>query len=260
MRLLYRMPGINRRMKKYAYDKVMQLMGGKCYEILIGGASFSPEIENFFTTIGFPITVGYGTTETGPMITYSDHKDFVPGSCGTAAWHMEVKIDSPSPTNIPGEILTRGLNVMSGYYKDEAATSAVIDKEGWFHTGDLGQMSADGHVFILGRMKNMLLGSNGQNIYPEEIENKLNGLVLVIESLVLQKGNKLVALVHADIPEAKKLGLTDAELKKVMDENLKILNNNLPSFSRISRIVLHPKEFEKTSKGSIKRYLYKDSI
>ena len=173
---------------------------------------------------------------------------------------MELKILNPDPTTGAGEIITRGMNVMKGYYKNTQATQEVIDADGWFHTGDLGTMNAEGHLFILGRIKNMLLGSNGQNIYPEEIEDKLNSLVMVNESLVLQKGNKLVALVNPDIEEAKSLGLNESDLQNVMEENRLVLNSQLPSFCKISEIRLHDSEFEKTPKKSIKRYLYKDLV
>ena len=260
VRMLMRMPGISKKLKERIHQKVMEVMGGNCYEIMIGGASFSKEIEGFFTSINFPVAVGYGTTETGPMISYSDYKDFVPGSCGTVAKHMELKILNPNPLTGAGEIITRGLNVMKGYYKNEQATQEVIDSEGWFHTGDLGTMSEDGHLFILGRIKNMLLGSNGQNIYPEEIEDKLNSLVMVNESLILQKGEKLIALVNPDFEEARSLGLNESDLKNVMEENRLVLNSQLPSFCTISEIRIHDSEFEKTPKKSIKRYLYKDLV
>ncbi|MCR5313237.1 MAG: AMP-binding protein [Bacteroidaceae bacterium] len=260
MKMLLMIPGIKGKIKKRIYNQVMEVMGGNCYEILIGGASFSKEIEKFFTMIKFPITVGYGTTETGPMITYSDYTDFVPGSCGTAAKHMEVKILNPNPKTGAGEIVTRGLNVMHGYYKNEEATMEVIDQDGWFHTGDLGRMSKDGHLFILGRIKNMLLGSNGQNVYPEEIEDKLNSMLMVNESIVLQKGDKLVALVNPDLNDADNVGLNKEDIMRVMEQNRKELNAQLPSFCKISEIKLHDKEFEKTPKKSIKRYLYKNMI
>lgn len=260
MRLLMLVPGVGRKIKKRIYNQVMDIMGGNVYEIMIGGASFSREIESFFTKINFPVTVGYGTTETGPMITYSDYTDFVPGSCGTAAKNMEVKILNPDPKTGAGEIVTRGLNVMRGYYKNDEATREVIDEDGWFHTGDLGKMSKDGHFFILGRIKNMLLGSNGQNVYPEEIEDKLNSMLLVNESLVLQKSEKLIALVNPDMTEAENMGLGDGDVMKVMERNRKELNGLLPSFCQISEIRIHNKEFEKTPKKSIKRYLYKNLV
>ncbi len=260
VRLLLKMPGINKKVKERLHQMVLDVMGGNAYEIMIGGASFSKEIEQFFTSINFPVTVGYGTTETGPMITFSDHTDFVPGSCGTAVKHVEVKILSPDPANVAGEIVTRGLNVMHGYYKNEQATQSVIDENGWFHTGDLAKMSQDGHVFILGRIKNMLLGANGQNVYPEEIEDKLNSMAMVSESLILQKGDKLVGLVHPDMDEVHALGFTDEDLNSIMEENRKNLNLQLPSFCKISEIKLHDKEFEKTPKKSIKRYLYQNAV
>lgn len=258
--LLLKAPGVGKIVKEKLYQKVMDIMGGNAYEIMIGGASFSKEVEAFFTSIDFPITVGYGTTETGPMITYSDHTDFVPGSCGTPVKNMEVKILSSDPANVAGEIVTRGLNVMHGYYKNPEATAEVIDSDGWFHTGDLATMSPDGHVFILGRIKNMLLGQNGQNVYPEEIEDKLNSMSMVSESIILQKGDKLVGLVHPDMGEAQALSFTDDDLLSVMEQNRKELNAKLPPFCKISEIKLHDREFEKTPKKSIKRYLYQDKV
>ena len=182
VKLLMKMPGIGKKVKEKICQHVMDVMGGNAYEVMVGGAGLNKEVEDFLLEIGFPITMGYGTTETAPMITFSDYKDFVTGSCGTAVKHMEVKVLSDDPQNIPGEIVCRGINVMHGYYKNQAATDAVIDKDGWFHTGDLATMSEDGHFFIRGRIKNMLLGSNGQNVYPEEIEDKLNSMSMVSES------------------------------------------------------------------------------
>ena len=260
MKLLLNMPLINKKVKERICGMVREVFGGNLYEIMVGGAGLNKEVEEFFVNIGFPITMGYGTTETAPMITYSDWKDFVPGSCGKTVKHMEVKIMSPDPQNIPGEIITRGLNVMQGYYKNEEATRAVIDDTGWFHTGDLGTMSADGHVFINGRIKNMLLGANGQNIYPEEIENRLNSMAMVSESIIIQKDDKLVGLVHPDLEEAGSLGFSTEDLEGIMAQNLAELNNQLPVYCRISHIVLHEEEFEKTPKKSIKRYLYQEGV
>lgn len=260
MKLLLNMPLINKKVKERICGMVREVFGGNLYEIMVGGAGLNKEVEEFFVNIGFPITMGYGTTETAPMITYSDWKDFVPGSCGKTVKHMEVKIMSPDPQNIPGEIITRGLNVMQGYYKNEEATRAVIDDTGWFHTGDLGTMSADGHVFINGRIKNMLLGANGQNIYPEEIENRLNSMAMVSESIIIQKDDKLVGLVHPDLEEAGSLGFSTEDLESIMAQNLAELNNQLPVYCRISHIVLHEEEFEKTPKKSIKRYLYQEGV
>lgn len=260
MHLLMNMPVINRKIKDRIRQDVFDVLGGNLYEVLVGGAGLNPEIERFLTNIGFPITMGYGTTETGPMITYSDYHDFENGSCGTAVINMEVKILSPDPENIPGEIVTRGDNVMNGYFKNPEATKAVLDDEGWFHTGDLATMSADGHVFIRGRIKNMLLGANGQNIYPEEIENKLNSMTMVNESLVIQHGDKLVGLVHPDMETAHSLGLNDNDIYEIMEQNRVELNKTLPSFCKISTVKIHPEEFAKTPKKSIKRYLYQDAV
>lgn len=257
LRIMMKMPGlIGDKAKAHVCSMVMEVMGGNTYGVIVGGAGLNKEIESFLLEIGFPITVGYGTTETGPMISYSDWHDFVPGSCGTVADHMEIKVISNDPENIPGEVLTRGLNVMLGYYKNPQATKVAIDDNGWFHTGDLGTINTNGHLFIRGRIKNMLLGSNGQNVYPEEIEDKLNSMTIVNESIVVQRGDKLIGLVYPDVNAATQLGFTDEDLKKVMEHNLQELNAKLPSFCRLSEIQLHDKEFEKTPKKSIKRYLY----
>lgn len=260
IKLLLNMPIIHKKVKARLCDMVRREFGGNAYEVIVGGAGLNKEVEDFFVNIGFPITIGYGTTETGPMISYSDWKSFAPRSCGRAVKHMEVKVASQDPGNVPGEILTRGLNVMSGYYKNPEATQAVIDRDGWFHTGDLGTIDEKGNLYIRGRIKNMLLGANGQNIYPEEIENKLNSMAMVNESLVLQKENKLVGLVHPDLEEAHALGFSDKDIADVMEQNRKALNAQLPPFCKISKIELHEKEFEKTPKKSIKRYLYQNAI
>lgn len=190
------------------------------------------------------------------LIAYCDWHDFVPGSCGTPVDYMEVKILSEDPENVPGEIVARGTNVMLGYYKNEEATRNAIDSDGWYHTGDLGTMSSDGHVFIKGRIKNMLLGANGQNVYPEEIEDKLNSMTMVSESIVLQDGERLIALVHPDYEEAAGMGFTTEDLESVMEQNRQNLNAMLPAYCRLAAIRLHEDEFEKTPKKSIKRYLY----
>lgn len=260
VRLLMNMPLLRDKVKERICERVREVFGGNLYQVMVGGASLSREVEEFFVSIGFPITVGYGTTETAPMITMSNWDDFVPGSCGIPATHMEVRIASEDPEHVPGEIITRGLNVMLGYNKNEEATRAVIDADGWFHTGDLATMSADGHVFIRGRIKNMLLGANGQNVYPEEIEDKLNSMALVGESLVVQRGDQLVALVHPDVEEVKSMGFDDADLRGVMEQNRIELNSKLPHFCKIAAIQLHATEFEKTPKKSIKRYKYQQSI
>ena len=258
VRLLLNMPVVNKRVKANIRDMVADVFGGNAYEVITGGAALNQEIEAFLRDIEFPITVGYGTTETAPLITFSDYKDFVPGSCGLPVKHMEVRIDSDDPQNTPGEVMARGMNTMLGYYKNEEATRAVLDADGWYHTGDLGTMSADGHVFIRGRIKNMLLGSNGQNVYPEEIEDKLNSMAYVNESLIVQKGDKLIGLVHPDYDEAKAMDFNDDDLMSIMEQNRLKLNEQLPPFCKISELRLHEDEFVKTPKKSIKRYLYKD--
>ncbi|MBR0275055.1 MAG: AMP-binding protein [Prevotella sp.] len=257
MRLLLGMPIINMKVREMICEEVKKAFGGRFFEIIVGGAAFNQEVEQFLHRINFPYTVGYGATECAPIICYEDWRNFVPGSCGKAVKHMEVRIDSPDPQNIPGEILTRGLNVMLGYYKNEEATSETIDEDGWYHTGDLGTMDYDGNVFINGRSKNMLLGANGQNIYPEEIEDKLNSMTMVVESIVVQRDSKLVALVHPDMDEAHNMNFTEEDLVNIMEQNRNGLNQQLPAYEKISEIEIHHEEFIKTPKKSIKRYLYK---
>ena len=259
VRLLTSMPVLSKRIKEKIREFVLGEFGEHPYEVVVGGAPLNKEIENFFVSIGFPIAMGYGTTETAPLITFAHQDDYVAGSCGVAVKHMEVKVLSDDPQNVPGELVCRGINVMKGYYKNPEATHAVIDKDGWFHTGDLATMSADGHFFIKGRSKNMLLGPNGQNIYPEEIEDRLNSMAMVSESIVVQRNNKLVALIHPDYDEASSMGFTAEDLEHIMDQNRVELNSQMPSFAKISGIQIHENEFEKTAKKSIKRYLYQEA-
>ncbi len=259
MKLLLNMPVINTKIHEKIGQEVVNAFGGNFYEVIIGGAAFSKDIENFLQKIGFPYTVGYGTTECAPIIAYADHKTFVPGSCGRAAYHMEVKINSDDPQNVPGEIWARGTNVMLGYYKNPEATAEALDADGWYHTGDLGTMDAEGNIFIKGRLKNMLLGASGQNIYPEEIEDRLNAMPMVSESVVIQENNKLVGLVCPDLDEANSIGLSRADLEEIMEQNRLQLNEDLPAYSKLSVIRLHDEEFEKTPKKSIKRYLYQNA-
>ena len=259
VRLLTSMPVLSKRIKEKIREFVLGEFGEHPYEVVVGGAPLNKEIENFFVSIGFPIAMGYGTTETAPLITFAHQDDYVAGSCGVAVKHMEVKVLSDDPQNVPGELVCRGINVMKGYYKNPEATHAVIDKDGWFHTGDLATMSADGHFFIKGRSKNMLLGANGQNIYPEEIEDRLNSMALVSESIIVQRNNKLVALIHPDYDEASSMGFTAEDLEHIMDQNRVELNSQMPSFAKISGIQIHENEFEKTAKKSIKRYLYQEA-
>ena len=258
VRLALRTPFLRDRVKAEVCHKLQQAFGGNFYEIIVGGAAFSQDIETVLHDIGFNYTVGYGTTECAPIISYSDWSTFKPGSCGRPVVRMEVRIDSPDPQNVIGEILTRGTNVMLGYYKNEEATAAILDEDGWYHTGDLGVMDAEGNIFIKGRSKNMLLGASGQNIYPEEIEDKLGSLPFVSECVVIQKGEHLYGLVYTDPEEAKAAKLSAAMLEAQMEENRIELNKIVPSYCRLHAIRLMPEEFEKTPKRSIKRYLYMD--
>lgn len=259
MKVLLKVPIINDKIKAAVREQMIQGFGGNFYEVIIGGAAFNQEVEKLLKSIDFPYTVGYGMTECGPIICYEDWKRFKPGSCGKAAPRMEVRIDSPDPQNIVGEILTRGDNVMLGYYKNPEATAQILDADGWLHTGDLGVMDEEGHVTIKGRSKNMLLGPSGQNIYPEEIEEKLNNLPFVAECIVIQQNdNKLVALIYPDFEDAYSQGMSDSDIEAAMEENRTTLNAELPAYSQISRIKIYPEEFEKTPKKSIKRFLYQD--
>ena len=256
MRLLLNMPVINKKVRQTIREQVVEAFGGKFFEVIIGGAAFNQEVEAFLKRIEFPYTVGYGATECAPIICYADYHEFKQGSCGKVAIHNEIRIDSRDPQNIPGEILVRGLNVMLGYYKNEEATRQTIDKDGWYHTGDLGVMDEEGNVFIKGRSKYMLLGANGQNIYPEEIEDKLNSMAMVNESIGIQEEDRLVGLVHPDLEVAQSMGFTHSDLENIMEQNRKELNNVLPAYSKISSIRIQNEEFEKTPKKSIKRFLY----
>ena len=258
MRLLLQMPVVSKKVREKICEQVVNAFGGNFEEVIIGGAAFNQEVEQFMYRIGFPYTVGYGATECAPIICYEDWKSFVPGSCGKAALHMEVKINSRDPENIPGEILAKGLNVMLGYYKNEEATRETLDSDGWYHTGDLGTMDEYGNVFIKGRSKNMLLGASGQNIYPEEIEDQLNSMAMVNESLVIQKEEKLVALIHPDYDEARNLGLSNKDIVSIMEQNRIEINQTLPAYCKITAIRIHEEEFAKTPKKSIKRYLYQE--
>ena len=256
LKLLLRVPIIDRRIKNEINKKLSSTFGGNFIEVIIGGAALNPEVEAFLRDIGFKYTVGYGMTECGPIITYDSWENTRLYSAGKAVVNMEVKIDSEDPQNIVGEILVKGDNVMLGYYKNEEATRQAIDPEGWLHTGDLGIIDNDGYLFIKGRSKNMLLGPNGQNIYPEEIEAQINNLPYVQESLVIEQDGKLIALVFPDFDSADKDGVQNSSLEKKMEENRTNVNNSLPSYCQIVKIKLYPEEFEKTPKRSIKRFLY----
>jgi len=259
MKLLMKVPVINDKIKSTIREQMIQAFGGNFVEVIIGGAAFNQEIEQFLQMIEFPYTVGYGMTECGPIITYEDWQRFKAGSCGKAAPRMEVKILSPDPENVVGEIVCRGPNVMLGYYKNEEATAEVIDEEGWLHTGDLAVMDASGNVTIRGRSKNLLLGPSGQNIYPEEIEDKLNNMPYVAESIIVQQNGKLVGLVYPDFDDAFANGLKQEDLEGVMEENRVALNATLPVYSQIAKMKIYPEEFEKTPKKSIKRFPYQEA-
>ena len=256
VKALLRTPVVGAKLKSKICKQVYEAFGGRLYEIVVGGAALNQEVEQFLTDIGFPITTGYGATECAPIITYDDWKNRAVGSCGRSVINMEVKINSSDPENIPGEILTRGYNTMLGYYKNEEATKEVL-LDGWYHTGDLGIMDKEGHVFIKGRSKNMLLGANGQNIYPEEIEDKLSNFPYISECLVVQRDAKLIGLVYPDYDEAKKNGITEEGLNEIMEQTRTELNNTQPAYQKLSHIELMKEEFQKTPKKSIKRYLYK---
>ena len=289
MKLLLKVPIINDKIKTTVREGVVSAFGGRFAEVIVGGAAFNQEVEQFLRMIEFPYTVGYGMTECGPIICYEDWSRFKPGSCGKAVPRMEVKILSPDPENIAGEIVCRGPNVMLGYYKNPEATAQIIDANGWLHTGDLGTiddegyykneeatreaidadgwlhtgdlalMDAEGNVTIKGRSKNMLLGASGQNIYPEEIEDKLNNLPYVAESIIVQQNEKLVGLVYPDFDDAFAHGLTTTDIERVMEENRVALNAELPAYSQILKMKIYPEEFEKTPKRSIKRFLYQEA-
>ena len=256
IKVLMKTPVIGAKIKERIKKQVYDAFGGRLYEIIIGGAALNQEVENFLKDIKFPVTVGYGATECAPIITYADWKTHKTGSCGRQVVHMEVKIDSKHPHREPGEILARGLNVMLGYYKNEEATRQAIDSNGWYHTGDLGIMDRKGNIFIKGRSKNMILGPSGQNIFPEEIEDALNSLPMVNESIVVQRDTKLVALVHPDMDACSALNMSSDDVEDLMKKNLEQLNSTQPPYCRISHIEICNEEFEKTPKKSIKRFLY----
>ena len=258
-KLLLRVPILNDKLKSRARQEAMEIFGGNFNDIIIGGAPFNAEIEAFLKKIGFPYTIAYGMTECGPIICSSHWQDLKKASCGKAASRMEVKIDSPDPNTHAGEIICRGTNLMLGYYKNPEATAQIIDKDGWLHTGDLGTMDNQGYVTIRGRSKNLLLNSSGHNIYPEEIESKLNNMLYVSESLIVLQNDKLVALIYPDFDEAFANGLQQPDIEKAMENNRIELNLQLPSYSQITKVKIHFEEFEKTAKKSIKRFMYQEA-
>ena len=256
MKLLMNIPIINDKIRESIRQKVIDAFGGKFKELIIGGAALNKEVEIFLRSIRFPYTVGYGMTECGPLLTYDNWKTFRQSSCGKAVPRVELRIDSGDPQHIVGEILAKGICVMTGYYKNPEATAAAIDRDGWLHTGDMGIIDQDGYLFIKGRCKNMILSSNGQNIYPEEIEDKLNNMPYISESIVIEKEGKLVALIYPDFDLVNEEKITDEKLDELMTANLKEINQQLPAYSQLNTYKLYNEEFEKTPKRSIKRFLY----
>ncbi|WP_443680513.1 AMP-binding protein [Phocaeicola coprocola] len=257
-KLLLKLPIVSDKIKEQIRTQAMEVFGGNFIEIVIGGAPFNPEVEAFLRKINFPYTIAYGMTEAAPLICHSRWDEILYTSCGKTVSNMETKVLSSDPERIPGELVCRGMNVMLGYYKNEEATAQAIDCNGWLHTGDMAIKDAEGNIFIKGRCKNMLLTASGQNIYPEEIEARLNNMPFVNESLVILAGDKLIALVYPDNEEAFAQGMDKKALEAAIEVNRTELNKMLPAYSQITRIKLYPEEFEKTAKKSIKRFLYQD--
>jgi len=256
MKILLKTPGLSKIILKKIKEKLTETFGGRFFEIVIGGAPLSADVEKFFKRINFPFTIGYGMTECGPLISYEAWNKTMPSSAGKLVDRMEIRIDSEDPYNVVGEIQVKGKNVMLGYYKNDEATKEAFTEDGWLKTGDLGVIDSNNFVFIRGRQKNMLLGPSGQNIYPEEIEAKLNNTHYVAECVVTERESKLVALVYPDFEAMKADGVTDSELPKIMEENKMKVNAQIPKYEQISRIELVDEEFEKTPKKNIKRYKY----
>ena len=257
MKLALNIPLLDSRIYAQIRKHLVDAMGGRFREVIVGGAAMNQEVSDFLYKIKFPFTIGYGMTECGPLISYDHNYEYVPGSCGQVLKGiMEVRIDSDDPYNKVGEIQVRGENVMKGYYKNEEATKNAFTEDGWLHTGDLGTIDADNRIFIRGRSKTMILGASGQNIYPEEIESKINNLPFVMESIVIEKNGKLVALVYPDYDTVDGTGISHTDLPVIMEQNRVELNKQLASYEVVSEIQLYPTEFEKTPKKSIKRYLY----
>lgn len=257
-KLLLKLPIISDRIKEQIRQQAMEVFGGNFIEIVVGGAPFNPEVEAFLRKINFPYTIAYGMTECAPLICHSRWDEILYTSCGKTVANMETRVLSSNPEKIPGELVCKGTNVMLGYYKNEEATAQTIDKDGWLHTGDMAIKDKEGNIFIKGRCKNMLLTASGQNIYPEEIEARLNNMPFVNESLVILSGDKLIALVYADNEEAYAQGFNTKQLEEAIENNRIELNKVLPAYCQITRVKLYPEEFEKTAKKSIKRFLYQD--
>lgn len=255
-KMIMNLPIIDKVIQKKILQELVNAFGGRFYEVIIGGAAFNPEVERFFRKIGFPFTVGYGMTECAPIIGYADWKDAKLYSCGKQVLNMEIRIDSPDPQDIPGEVLVKGANVFLGYYKNEEATKNVLGEDGWFHTGDMGVMDSDGYLFLKGRSKCMILGPSGQNIYPEEIEGVVNNVTYVVDSLVIEDHGALVSLIYPDYHQAELDGLSKSQLEAKLVETLPEINKQIPNYAKISKMEFMPEDFERTPKRSIKRYLY----
>ncbi len=259
MKLLMKVPFVDDRLMQKILASLQETFGGNLQEIIIGGAGLNREVEEFLRKCGFPYTVGYGMTECGPLISYANANNNRLASCGRIVYRVEARIDSPDPANVPGVLYVKGDNVMLGYYKNQEATDAVFDEDGWMTTGDICNLDDEGYLYIRGRDKNMILGASGQNIYPEEIEDKLNNLPYVAESLIVDGGEgRLVALIYPDIENATAQGMSENDIMALMEDNIKTLNSHLPAYSQVQRIKIYDEEFEKTPKRSIKRYLYQN--
>jgi len=259
MKILMHVPFVDERLEAKIKDKLTETFGGQVKQIIIGGAGLNKEVEDFLRRIKFPFTIGYGMTECGPLISYAPWEIQRPGSCGRIVDRMEIKCDSPDPETVPGVLYVKGDNVMMGYYKNPEATAEVMGADGWMNTGDIGTIDGDGFIYIRGRDKNMILGPSGQNIYPEEIEQKLNNMPYVNESLVIERDGRLVALIHPDLENIQSQKIAESELDSIMKNNIDALNKDLPSYSQIAHYKIMTEEFEKTPKRSIKRYLYQHS-
>ena len=256
IRQLLRLPLLDQVILNKVKSELVNAFGGRFYEVIIGGAAFNKDVEDFFKKIHFPFTVGYGMTECGPIIAYDGWETVKLYSCGKVAPNLEIRIDSSDPENIPGEVMVRGENVFLGYYKNEDATKAVFTEDGWFKTGDMGVVDKDGYLFLKGRCKCMILGPSGQNIYPEEIETVLNSLSYVIDSLVIEDNGGLTALIYPDFQLAEKDGMSAEQLQTRIESLVKSANDLLPNYAKVKTVEIMPEDFERTPKKSIKRYLY----
>ncbi len=256
MKVLLHIPLVDDKLLARIKTRIEETFGGRLQELIIGGAGLSKDVEAFLRRIGFPYTVGYGMTECGPLISYAPWDEQRAGSCGRAVSRMEVRVDSPDPANVPGVLWVKGANVMKGYFNNNDATASVFDKDGWMNTGDIVTIDSDGYIYIRGRDKSMILGPSGQNIYPEEIEQQLNNMPYVAESLVVENDGKLIALIHPDYDAASLQGVSSSKLEPIMQDNIEKLNHELPGYSQIASYKIYQEEFEKTPKRSIKRYLY----